>query len=124
MKRKNMGVEKTALLKALDEFEQAKEKYGPTSPQATEFAAMLLAMMEDDLKEQILIEGIRLGLCPKPDGYLEDGTPVYSAALVQEFFGVSEEEIKSRVDALNKARREAGLDALTNCDSSIVYKVQ
>ena len=30
-----MGAEKTAVLKALDEFEQAKEKYGPTSPQAT-----------------------------------------------------------------------------------------
>ena len=85
---------------------------------------MLLAMMEDDLKEQILIEGIRLGLLPKPDCYLEDGTPVYSAALVQEFFGVSEEEIKSRVDALNKARQAVGKDVLSSYDDSTVHKVQ
>lgn len=119
-----MGAEKTALLKALDEFERAKEKYGPTSPQAMKWLATMLTLVPDELKEKIFDEGIRLGLFPKPDGYLEDGTPAYSFRLIEEFFGVSPVEIKTRLQTLNKARQAVGQDVLSSYDDSTVHKVQ
>ena len=119
-----MGAEKTAVLKALDEFERAKEKYGETSPQAMKWLATMLALVPDELKEKIFDEGIRLGLLPKPDGYLEDGTPVYSFRLIEEFFGVSPVEIKTRIQTLNEARQFVGKDALPSYHDSTVHKVQ
>ena len=119
-----MGTEKTAVLKALEEYERAKKKYGVTSAQAMKWIGTMLALVPDELKEKIVDEGIRQGVLPKPDGYLADGTPLYSARLIEEFFGVSRDEIGRRIQVLNEARQSVGKDALPFYDDSVAHKVQ
>lgn len=119
-----MGTEKTALLNALEEYERAKKKYGVTSAQAMKWMGTMLALVPDELKEKIVDEGIRQGIWPKPDAYLEDGTPLYSARLIEEFFGVSPVEINYRLQVLNEARQSVGKDALPFYDDSVAHKVQ
>lgn len=119
-----MGTEKTALLNALEEYERAKKKYGVTSAQAMKRMGTMLALVPDELKEKIVDAGIRQGVLPKPDGYLADGTPLYSARLIEEFFGVSRDEIGRRIQILNEARQSVGKDALPFYDDSVAHKVQ
>jgi hypothetical protein len=119
-----MGTEKTALLNALEEYERAKKKYGVTSAQAMKWMGTMLALAPDDVKEKIVDEGIRQGVLPKPDGYLADGTPVYSSRLIEDFFGVSRDEIGRRIQILNEARQSVGKDALPFYDDSVAHKVQ
>ena len=119
-----MGTEKTALLNALEEYERAKKKYGVTSAQAMKWMGTMLALVPDELKEKIVDEGIRQGIFPKPDAYLEDGTPLYSARLIEEFFGVSPVEINYRLQILNEARQSVDKEALPFYDESVAHKVQ
>ena len=119
-----MGTEKTALLNALEEYERAKKKYGVTSAQAMKWMGTMLALVPDELKEKIVDEGIRQGVLPKPDGYLADGTPLYSARLIEEFCGVSQVEINYRLQVLNEARQSVDKEALPFYDESVVHKVQ
>ena len=119
-----MGTEKTALLNALEEYERAKKKYGVTSAQAMKWMGTMLALVPDELKEKIVDAGIRQGVLPKPDGYLADGTPVYSSRLIEDFFGVSRDEIVRRTQILNEARQSVGKDALPFYDDSVAHKVQ
>lgn len=119
-----MGTEKTALLNALEEYERAKKKYGVTSAQAMKWMGTMLVLVPDELKEKIFDAGIRQGVLPKPDGYLADGTPVYSSRLIEDFFGVSRDEIGRRIQILNEARQSVGKDALPFYDDSVAHKVQ
>lgn len=119
-----MGTEKTALLNALEEYERAKKKYGVTSDQALKWRGTMLALVPEELKEKIVDAGIRQGALPKPDGYLADGTPVYSSRLIEDFFGVSRDEIGRRIQILNEARQSVGKDALPFYDDSVAHKVQ
>ena len=119
-----MGTEKTALLNALEEYERAKKKYGVTSAQAMKWMGTMLALAQEELKEKIVDEGIRQGIWPKPDAYLEDGTPLYSARLIEDFFGVSRDEIGRRIQILNEARQSVGKEPLSFPDDTLVHKVQ
>lgn len=119
-----MGTEKTALLNALDDYKQAKKKYGETSSQALKKIGTVLALVPDELKEKIVDAGIRQGVLPKPDGYLADGTPVYSSRLIEDFFGVSRDEISRRIQILNEARQSVGNEPLSFPDDTLVHKVQ
>lgn len=119
-----MGTEKTALLNALEEYERAKKKYGVTSAQAMKWMGTMLALAPEELKEKIVDEGIRQGIFPKPDAYLEDGTPLYSARLIEDFFGVSRDEIGRRLQVLNEARQSVGKEPLSFPDDTLVHKVQ
>ena len=75
-------------------------------------------------KEKIVDAGIRQGVLPKPDGYLADGTPVYSSRLIEDFFGVSRDEISRRIQILNEARQSVGKEPLSFPDDTLVHKVQ
>ena len=119
-----MGTEKTALLNALEEYERAKKKYGVTSAQALKWMGTMLALVPEELKEKIVDAGIRQGVLPKPDGYLADGTPVYSSRLIEDFFGVSRDEIGHRIQILNEARQSVGKEPLSFPDDTLVHKVQ
>lgn len=119
-----MGTEKTALLNALEEYERAKKKYWVTSAQAMKWMGTMLALVPDELKEKIVDAGIRQGVLPKPDGYLADGTPLYSFRLIEDFFGVSRDEIDRRIQIFNEARQSVGKDALPFYDDSVAHKVQ
>lgn len=83
-------------LAAVDEFMHTAEVLGHDHPQTqrTMKQAMRLA------PRTLLDEFTKMSLLPKPDGYTEDGQPLFSQKAVATHFGITLEEARAHLDGM------------------------
>lgn len=100
-----------------DEFLAAVERQrylaatlGPDHPDVVLAMGEVLEHAPEELLNTIRAKAREMGLLPEPDGYLEDGRPVYSTQAVADTLGVPVQQVEEGLATLIAHRADLGID--------------
>lgn len=96
-------------LHAAERHAALAERLGPEHPDVMMAMVVVLEHAPASLKETIRAKAVELGLMPEPDGYLEDGSPVFSLEAVAAKLGAPVAQVEETMRALLALREDAGL---------------
>lgn len=87
-------------LRAAEHHAALAERLGPEHPDVMMAMTTVLEHAPATLKETIHAKAVEMGLMPEPDGYLEDGSPVYRLEDVAAKLGAPIAEVEATMRAL------------------------
>lgn len=87
-------------LAAAERHAELAAQLGPEHPDVLLAMAFVLEHAPASLKETIHSKAVEMGLMPEADGYLEDGSPVYSLEAVAAKLGAPVSEVEQTMRAL------------------------
>jgi hypothetical protein len=110
---------------AMHKYINACELYGEESEKAKDLFLEAILIAPPAFMEDMEKMGEERGLSPKPDAYLEDGTPVVSLAALAQHLGIPLDEVKRNLQKLIAKRTKLGLaPGVLSTDPSKLFRKQ
>lgn len=106
---------------AVNDHIELLETLGENHPATTMAMMVMMELAPEPLKQELLTKAREFGMLPKPDGYLEDGTPAYCLEDIAKKLGISLKDAQIAMDEFLEASGAAGLDTIL-IDSSKVHR--
>lgn len=94
---------------AMQRHVRVAERHGEDSPEARRSFAEAMALAPKWFVDEMSAKAEEMGLLPKPSGYLDDGSPMFSVAEVAKQLGVSLEEADAAMREMLADRQALGL---------------
>lgn len=108
-------------LAAVDMHHAMRTTMGEDHPLTQRALALVMELAPDELKTLMADKAREMGLMPDPDGYLDDGTPVYRLDSVARKLGMSEAQAQDAIQALMADRVALGLDTMP-IDPALIHR--
>lgn len=100
-----------------------KDELGLEHPETSRALMVAMALAPDSLKDFMAEQAKELGLMPEPDGYTEDGEPVFTLESIAAKMGMSMEEAQAAAEIMLADCGELGLPTVL-VDPEAVHRVQ
>lgn len=108
-------------MSALDMHHAMLTTMGEDHPLTQRAFALVMELAPSELKTLMADKAREMGLMPDPDGYLDDGSPVYRLESVARKLGLSESEAQESVQAFMADRVALGLDTMA-IDPALIHR--
>lgn len=108
---------------ALDLHHSVQITMGLDHPLTKRAFALVMELAPAELKTLMADKAREIGLMPDPDGYLDDGSPVYRLESVARKLGLSESEAQDAVQAFMADRVALGLNTMA-IDPALIHRRQ
>lgn len=111
---------------AMEKYRSVKNEYGAESIEARNQFMLAMQFSPEWFDEIALEQAKSMGLLPKAEAFLEDGTPVFTAQQVADRLGVSVQDVLKHVDELKDLQEREGVEGSEAylVDPSQVHKIQ
>ena len=109
-------------LAAVEEHHHAAEALGHDHPQVKRLMQRAMALAPRTLLDTMQAKAHELGLMPEPDGYLDNGQPLYSLEVIARQNGMTVEEVQAGIEELLETCGD--LPVMAPIDPARVHRVQ
>ena len=109
-------------LAAVDELAHTVEALGQDHPQAKRAMQRAMSLAPRTLLDTMQAKAKELGLMPEPDGYLDNGQPLYSLEAIARQNGMTVEEVQAGIEEMLETCGD--LPVMAPIDPARVHRVQ